>query len=722
MKEIVKNKKRLILALSILFVVTAVILRFLPSNIGDFLSYIVFPIYFFACSIIYWKVKKYNLNIPMFMMLLYLFFGYLIIGNLMSPLKVLLAFIAGFIPLMVIKAYYRFKWRRLSKEELKFSDKSRKIVSYFLPLAIFVVLEFYFSITTFQVATFPTGILATIIGVILVYSFYYIILFISRSTKKATIILGIILLVIFIINEGRIYYTSDALILSDLLLIKSAGEVASFDVTFFNCLHFLLFSTIVVSIILIWFFSIADKTESRLIYDRRNTIRLIGAFLIIIILIVPSRTKDKFITRNIYNIHDGYDLAINASNTRYYKRYGVISGMYGKLIESRRIMPDGYSKKELKRLIASTPKNEGKWNKPNIIVIFSESFWDIGKVDGIKFDKDVVSNFNRLKNEGITVEMISPSYGGISSNVEFEILTGGSLNYFSKGYTTYLQLFKQGISEDNPSIIQELRNNGYKTKILNSSSKTMFNCDEVYDIYDVDERNHLYDEIDLDGNYVTDAYLTDRIIEYFDNKPKDEKIFFFTITMGGHMPYYEERYDDYDVNIVDSKYDKDVNEVIHSYAEGIYLADQELGRLYDYIQTLDEDTIVVFFGDHLPHLTTPDGKDALFTTGYLSDDYNLESVYKQFNTTALILSNYELENDDPKYLSPDLLMTYVLNNMDIELSPFYRWLYTTREVLPSSNNVVSQDKDGKIYFTLALEDKMKEMYDLRDKVQYMLFK
>ena len=350
------------------------------------------------------------------------------------------------------------------------------------------------------------------------------------------------------------------------------------------------------------------------------------------------------------------------------------------------------------------------------------SYWDVSKLDKIKFDKDVTPNFNRIRQEQKAIEMISPAYGGISSNVEFEILTGGSLNYFSKGYTPYMQLFTKGKSEGNPSIIQELKNNGYKTKIMNSSGAAMFNCDQIYDIYGVDERNHLYDEIDLNGDYVTDEYLTDQIIDYFNNKSSDEKIFYFTITMGGHMPYYEGRYDNYDVNIVESPYDKDVNEVIHSYAEGMYLADKQLGRLYDYIQTLDEDTIVVFFGDHLPHLATPDGNDALFTTGFLSKDYDLKSVYKQFNTTALIMSNYELPEDDVEILSPDLLMTYVLYNMDLELSPFYKWLYSTKEVLPSSNFVVSQDNDGKLYFTLDLKDKMKEMYELREKVQYMLFK
>ena len=67
-------------------------------------------------------------------------------------------------------------------------------------------------------------------------------------------------------------------------------------------------------------------------------------------------------------------------------------------------------------------------------------------------------------------------------------------------------------------------------------------------------------------------------------------------------------------------------------------------------------------------------------------------------------------------------MTYILNNMDIELSPFYRWLYTTKDVLPSSNYVVSQDNSGKIYYTLGLKDQMKEIYDLREKIQYLLFK
>jgi len=250
----------------------------------------------------------------------------------------------------------------------------------------------------------------------------------------------------------------------------------------------------------------------------------------------------------------------------------------------------------------------------------------------------------------------------------------------------------------------------------------MFNCDKVYDIYGVDEKNHLYDEVDLGGHYVTDEYITDEIIDYFNKKDKNEKAFFFAITMGGHMPYYEERYEKYDFNIVESSYSEEINGTIKAYAQGIYKADYELGRLYEYINTLDEETIIVFFGDHLPHLQTKTGKDALFEINYLNNNYDLESVYKQFNTNAIILSNYDIEFDDTKYLSPDLLLTYVMNNMDIKLSPYYIWLNSTIDTLPSSNYVVSISSDGTLHYTLGLNGNMKETYELRKKVQYMLFK
>lgn len=194
------------------------------------------------------------------------------------------------------------------------------------------------------------------------------------------------------------------------------------------------------------------------------------------------------------------------------------------------------------------------------------------------------------------------------------------------------------------------------------------------------------------------------------------------ITMGGHMPYYKEKYDNYHVTIEKSLEDDDINDTVLSYAEGIYLADQELGRLYSYIQSLDEETILIFFGDHLPLLQTAKGKDALNEIYFQASDDSLESIYRKYNTQALVLSNYEIMHEDYDVLSPDLLLTYVMNHIDMDLSSYYKFLYSTIDILPSSNYVISMDKYGNLYPTKGLSGSMKNVYSLREQMQYKLFK
>ena len=722
--NIIKDNNSIFYVSIVLFLLSSFILKNIPNNIGSTLAYFIFPILFFGLTLLHIKGKHISWDFPIILTIICLIIGYIVSPKIMTSLKLIISYLFSMGTLLVAKYMYKSKKKKFPVEKSETTlEESKSFVSNAIPFLIVVTLNLYFSICTFGVAHLPSNILTICVGLIITYSIYMILLAIFRKTSTANIVLAIVFLIIFIINEGRIYYTSDTLLLTDVIFLQNAGEVAGFaDVTFVNCLSFMLFPTILTIIVYVHLFRLAIRNNIKIDSLKNIFIKTCLAIMTLLVLVMPTGIVDKFMVQHVFNIHDGEDLAITASNTRYFYRYGVVSGLYGKLVEQRRFTPDDYNEDDLKKLLNDAEGIEGTWNQPNIIVVFSESFWDVSKLKNVKFDTDVTPNFHKLQETQKSIEMLSPAYGGMSSNVEFEILTGGSLNYYSKGYTPYIQLFKKGISDNNPNIIRELKNNGYKTKILNSSSKNMFNCSTVYDIYKVDEVNHLFDEVDLGGQYVTDAYLTDQMIEYFNNKPADEKIFYFMITMGGHMPYFEGRYENYDVNIIESPYDKDTNEVIHSYAEGIYLADKELGRIYDYINTLDEDTIVVFFGDHLPHLSTPDGKDALFTTNFLSDEYTLESVYNQFNTTALIISNYDIEYDDTKYLSPDLLLTYVINNMDLNISQYYKWLYSTKDVLPSSNFVVSQDNNGDKYFTLDLPLDMKNMYNTREKMQYMLFK
>lgn len=116
---------------------------------------------------------------------------------------------------------------------------------------------------------------------------------------------------------------------------------------------------------------------------------------------------------NIYDKDKAKDYRHNSSNMQYYSEYSMLGGMYADLLETRIFEPNDYDKLEIENVLKKyeNKENEKKWEKSNIIVTFSESFFDISSIeDDVKFSKPVTSNYNKLKDEGIFINMISPSY------------------------------------------------------------------------------------------------------------------------------------------------------------------------------------------------------------------------------------------------------------------------------------------------------------------------
>ena len=299
--------------------------------------------------------------------------------------------------------------------------------------------------------------------------------------------------------------------------------------------------------------------------------------------------------------------------------------------------------------------------------------------------------------------MITPSYGGVSANVEFEFLTGANMMYFPEGYIPTMRLYNDMSYINTPSITRELKNNGYRTKIVNYTPEASFNI------------NNLYKNISID------KYVVDEIMEEFSNKQKGEKLFYMTLSMQSHMTYLIDKYENYNIHIEESSYSKEINETLLSYAQGIYDMDMQLKRLYDYIQDLEEPTMIVFFGDHLPYLKTASGENIVDSLEYFNTNNELLNIYRKYNTQALILSNFEMEYEKRGYLSPDLLGAYILNKMDIDVSQYYKWLINYIDIIPASNWYVTMDNNEKLYYTDELEGTLKEKYNLREYIQYYHF-
>lgn len=610
-------------------------------------------------------------------------------------------------------------------EKLKvFFDKLQCIWQYarfvVLPFLLYVIEESFYKICNID-SKKPPIIMSHIIGFIVVLAMYYLFFGIFKNFYKTTIIMSIILSILMLVNQIKILYSSNPVFIGDIRFLSTPGTFT--DILKENFGGILLavlppFVVMILAFVGVCYIAKKQKYEISSRY-KRASISLVS-FMIIFILIGPVTPINNFIIDNFFSIDEKKN-DNTVSNVKYYYQHSFFAGMVGEYLNTKLREPEGYSKEEIEEIMSSADDVSKEYGKPNIIMVFSESFFDLSVIDEVKFDKEITKNFNELASKGMKFDMISPNFGGISCNPEFEMTTGGSLKFFPNNYIAFMNLYTTDMYKGKTSVYKELKNNGYYTKIANCWSKNLFNVENVYNYFEVDEVEYLVktDE-NKKGGRISDDYLAEKIINEFNNKD-DSPMFYLALTAENHMPYKETKYDKYDIDVTSSSLNEEETKMLKSYAQGVYDADLQLKKLYDFICDFDEPTILIFYGDHLPFLKTDSGQDLYEHLSYFNTDDELLNTYRLYNTECIILDNFNAKYDDISYMGPDLVMSYIMNHMDIELSDYYRWLYTTIDVLPASNKYVSVDKDGNIYNTNELPCEMNEMFKLREKANWYSF-
>ena len=594
-----------------------------------------------------------------------------------------------------------------------------------VPFLLFLVFQCYYMLCNITYARIIC-IQGLFFSFLLFWGIYMFVFGCMNNVYRTTVLLSAALVLFGIVNQLKIAYSDTPVFLSDFFFLNSAGTFM--DILKGTIMGIILKYLVIIVAFLTGIVYICKFAKNRNEFSIRKRFRafyIILPILFMVIISVPNKNISHFMLKTFFSIDERQD-NYATTNMGYYFKFGVFGGLYGQNLESRLEEPDGYDPSELEQLVEESGKkkrNSHKFGKPNIVMIFSESFWNIDDMKEVRFDQPVASNFEQLKQKGILVDMISPSYGGISSNVEYEMLTGSSIKFFSSGYIPYMQLYIDDKYIKAPSVIQELKRNGYKTHITSTWESSLFNCKSVYEYFGVDVTEYKEDLKDSykKGGRISDAYVAERLIQELKEKPKDEKLFTMILTAQAHMPFNFDKYEDYDISIVDSKLDPEEEDTIRSYAQGVYDADKQLKEVYDFIQTYEEPTILIFYGDHLPYLKNEKGEDITKKLEYFNTGDSTEDLYRKYHTQCLILANYDIGEDDIDYMGPDLVMDYLLNNMDLEVSPYYQWLYTTIDKLPASNLYVSVDKNGNKYKTSKLTGTMKDTFDLRRKMNWKYF-
>jgi len=373
--------------------------------------------------------------------------------------------------------------------------------------------------------------------------------------------------------------------------------------------------------------------------------------------------------------------------------------------------PDGYSEKAIKKIADSFDSNEdpgSESTKPNVIVIMSESLFDITKLESVEFNKDPIPTIRHYMNSAL----LSPTFGGGTSSVEFEALTGLSNVFLPSGSSAYQQYLKK----ETPSLASVFENKGYYPFALHTYHGWYWNRETVYDLLGFNDFISGEDLPDapIKGQYIGDATITDEIIDKIEEK--EEPVFVYAVTMQNHSPYVANLYEENSIE-VENDFSQSTVDMIETYATGISDSDYELSRMIKYFNNSKEPTLIVMFGDHLPSLGT---EMAVYNeTGFLNKENSyLENQSLTKQTPLVIWKNFGDQVANPEVVSPAFLSPIIFENAGLEMPKYYQFLKSFSDGLPGYTSTLKIDSDGELYSDTPND--MNELEDMYEMIQYDL--
>lgn len=355
---------------------------------------------------------------------------------------------------------------------------------------------------------------------------------------------------------------------------------------------------------------------------------------------------------------------------------------------------------------------------PNVIVVMNESFSDLTTyLDGYDTTEDPMPYVRSLMQRDDVVSgtcAVSVGPGTGTANSEFEFLTGNSMEFFT-GNTPYVQF----ITKETPSLASVMSNRGYNTLAMHAYKKAGYNRTMVYDLFGFDDYMGIEDftvPITIPReDYPDDKTDYAQLIRTFKKNAKesDTPQFIFNITMQNHGGYYETDYDWPTVITQTEPTERSWDDSVLTYESSLHMADAEVKTLINYFESIDEPTIILFFGDHEPRLSnefydsgnwkakTSDSEDETTDNGTTTvSSESLQMTADLHKTPYFIWNNYgldvsEFKSDDANSLiSLNYLSTLLFQVAGFDLTEYQTYLSDLREDYPVISSYYYTDTDG----------------------------
>lgn len=353
------------------------------------------------------------------------------------------------------------------------------------------------------------------------------------------------------------------------------------------------------------------------------------------------------------------------------------------LLQRKSITPIGFEMAKVDSIINKYNLNEpltvsqNGQSADNVIVILAESFIDPNEL-GWQTSEKILKNFNQLRSEHNAGYVIVPVYGGKSINSEFELMTG-----LSTIFTPIESLpYREMVSESTPSLASVLSSNGFITNVVQLVPMNGFGFEKIYEYLGFDNVLSLIgSDIDKDptGKYASSKVLAEKIIKF---TKLQNKSFIYAFANTSHMPWKISDYPENTIELINNKNirEKTKNKII-AYFNALRHVEELLVILVDYFTNSNQNTLILFVGDHHPSLKLAE---------YNKDDF-LE--YENYKVPYLIWQNYKSNDEHPfdSLISMNFLAAKVLEKSNVSIKGFFKF----NHMLMKKLKIVSRNYDFK---------------------------
>lgn len=328
----------------------------------------------------------------------------------------------------------------------------------------------------------------------------------------------------------------------------------------------------------------------------------------------------------------------------------------------------------------------------NLICIMNESLSELKTAGDFTTNTEYFPFMDSLEENTVKGSLCMPVFGSMTSNSEFEFLTGDSMALLPANSIAYQFNVKPGTC----SMVSTLKDQGYYSVAMHPYPGENWNRVECYQNMGFDE---FLDQDNYEGseelrNYVSDQADYQKLIQVVEAKENPEdKLFIFNVTMQNHGGYVG-TYDNFEQEVwltgeYEGKYPK-----TDQYLSLMKRSDQAFRYLVEYFSRMDEPTMIVMFGDHQPSVEDEFYDDI---AGMPSSEVPVQDHLMWYETPFIIWTNYSMPSEDMGRLGAVYLSSEVLWRANLEMTPYNRFLLAMKEDLPVVHFLGCYDREGTYY-------------------------